>query len=534
MSKKWIALALVIAMMLSLAACGGSQTPKETTEPTQASEAAQTEQTPTEAQETATPTATTTQETLTIALPVEPATLDPFAHSNQNGFICTSLVLEPLIKKNDDGELIPWLATSWEYVDDTTLHFTLRDDVTFQDGSKFTAKDVKFSLTKLAQSSFTSTFFQCIDYENITVEDDYNLTVKLLYTYAPLLEALATLRAGMVSEDIYNEMGADAFARNPVGTGPMKFSRWVTGDRIEMEAYDGYWGEAPAFKKFVARVIVEASSRTIELETGGVDIAFELAAADWNRIDENPETQLISGNTQGISYLCLNNSLAPIAGNENLRKALAYGLNLEALVKAVWQGTADVADSYYSPTIMGHKTIGPREYDPEKAKELLAEAGFPDGLDVTYMTYESAVNLAFAEVLQNMWGQIGVNVSIQFLDLATFTQMNNAGEITMALMTNTASIPDPAAALIAWPTSRTISLRHGDSHIDELLQKGQQTYDEAERIGIYEELQDYLWDRTYTIPIAFPKGAYGARANVTNLPFYPDLMPDMTRVQFVG
>ena len=289
-----------------------------------------------------------------------------------------------------------------------------------------------------------------------------------------------------------------------------------------------------AFKEFVARVIVEASSRTIELETGGVDIAFELAAADWNRIDENPETQLISGNTQGISYLCLNNSLAPIAGNEKLRKALAYGLDLESLVKAVWQGTADVADSYYSPTIMGHKTIGPREYDPEKAKELLAEAGYPDGLDVTYMTYESAVNLAFSEVLQNMWGQIGVNVTVQFLDLATFTQMNNAGEITMALMTNTASIPDPAAALIAWPTSRTISLRHGDSHIDELLQKGQQTYAEDERIAIYQELQDYLWDRTYTIPIAFPKGAYGARADVTNLPFYPDLMPDLTRVQFVG
>ena len=304
MSKKWIALVLVIAIMLSLAACGGNSASQGT------EAAAKSEQAPAEAGAS---TATTTKETLTIALPVEPATLDPFAHSNQNGFICTSLVLEPLIKKNDDGELIPWLATSWEYVDDTTLHFSLRDDVTFHDGSKLTAKDVKFTLARLAQSSFTSTFFQCIDYENITIEDDYNLTVKLLYTYAPLLEALATLRAGIVSEDIYNEMGPDAFARNPVGTGPLKFTRWVTGDRIEMEAYDGYWGEAPAFKKFVARVIVEASSRTIELETGGVDIAFELAAADWNRIDENPETQLISGNTQGISYLCLNNSLAPIA-----------------------------------------------------------------------------------------------------------------------------------------------------------------------------------------------------------------------------
>ena len=522
MMKRWIALFLAAVMMLSLAACGGTS---GTSDQKTAAEGSQ---------NAAASTGTATQETLTIALPVEPATLDPFAHSNQNGFICTSLVFESLLKKNDDGELVPWLAKSWEYVDDTTLHLTLRDDVTFQDGSKMTAKDVKFTLSQLAQSSFTSTFFKCIDYENITIEDDYNLTVKLHYTYAPLLEALATLRAGIVSEDIYNSMGAEAFARNPVGTGPMKFVKWVTGDRIEMEAYDGYWGEPLAFKKFVARVIVEASSRTIELETGGVDIAFELAATDWDRVNENPETQLISGNTQGISYLCLNNSLSPIAGNETLRQALAYGLDLNSLVKTVWQGTADVADSYYSPTIMGHKTIGPREYNPEKAKELLAEAGYPNGLDLTYMTYESAVNLAFAEVLQNMWKQIGVNVDVQFLDLATFTQMNNAGQITMALMTNTASIPDPAAALIAWPSERTISLRHGDSHIDELLKKGQETIDQDERIAVYQELQDYLWEHTYTIPIAFPKGAYGARANIANLPFYPDLMPDLTRVQFVG
>lgn len=524
MNKKWTALLLSAAMALSMTACGGtsSSSPKSMA------------QSFVENQGAATAEGTGTQETLTIALPAEPATLDPFAHSNQNGFICTSLVLEPLIKKSDDGELLPWLATEWEYTDDTTLVFKLRDDVTFHDGSRLTAGDVKFTLTQLAQSSFSSTFFGCIDTENTAVVDDTTIEVKLLYPYAPLLEALATLRAGIVSESIYNEMGPEAFARNPVGTGPMKFSQWVTGDRIEFETYEGYWGEPLAFKKFVARVIVEASSRTIELETGGVDIAFELAAADWGRISENPETQLISGNTQGISYLCLNNSLEPIAENEVLRKALAYGLDLESLVQAVWQGTADVADSYYSPTIMGHKTEGPVEYNPEKAKELLAEAGYPNGLDVTYMTYESSINQAFAEVLQNMWGQIGVNVEIQFLDLATFTEMNNAGEITMALMTNTASIADPSAALIAWPSSRTISLRHGDSHIDDLLEKGQQTYDEEERVAIYQELQDYLWDKMYTIPIAFPKGAYGARSTVANLPFYPDLMPDLTRVQFAG
>lgn len=529
MKKRSLCLVLAGMMVFSLAAC---QKKQENPAPTQGSPQATKDGQFEENTGAASGTGTGTKDTLTIALPVEPATLDPFEHSNQNGFICTTLITEPLIKKNDDGELIPWLAESWEFTDDTTLTMKLKTGVTFHDGSTMTAEDVRFTLCKLAESSFSKALFGSIDVENTKTVGDSAIEIKLLYPYAPLLEAFTTPRAGIISETIYNEMGGESFARHPVGTGPMQFKQWVTGDRIEFEEYEGYWGEKPAFKNFVARVIVEGSSRTIELETGGVDIAFELAPADWQRVNDNPDIQLISGNTRGVSYLCLNNSLEPVKGNLKLRQAMAYGLDMANLVQAAWQGTADVATSYYAENIMGHKAEGPFPYDPQKAKELLAEAGYPDGIDLTYMTYESAINQAFAEVLQNMWGKIGINLSVEFLDLATFTEKNNAGEITMALMTNTAALDDPDPALIAWPGYRTISLRHGDDHIDELLEKGKSTYDEAERIKTYQELQDYLWENLYTIPIAYPRGAFGARSNVANLPFYPDLTPDLTRIQF--
>lgn len=536
MKKKTVISAILAAtMVFSLAACGGGQSGTAATTQAETAGAQETgAQTQADGAETQTDGAEAAghKDTLIIALPAEPATLDPYAHSNQNGFICTTLIFDTLIRRTDDGEYEPRLAKEWEMVDDTTIRFVLRDDVTFHDGSKFTAEDVKFSLGMAAESSFSKNLFGCVDIENTNVIDDNTIEVKLQYAYAPFLEALASHRGAIIPKAAYESMGAEAFARAPIGTGPMKFKEWVTGDRIEFDKYDDFWGEPMAFDNFVARVIVEASSRTIELETGGVDIAFELAPADWNRIDENPETQLISGNTQGVSFLCLNNSLDPIKDNENLRKALAYGLNLEALVQTAWQGTADVADSYYSSTIFGHKAVGPMEYNPDKAKELLAEAGYPDGLTITYMTYESTVNQAFAEVLQNMWGQIGVTVDIQMIDLATFTEKNNNGEIPCALMTNTAVIPDPDAALLAWPTHRTISLRHNDTHIDELLEKGKSIYDSAERQAVYEELQDYLWEKMYTIPIAFPRGAYGATSQVANLPFYANLCPDLTRVKF--
>lgn len=468
---------------------------------------------------------------LTIALPAEPATLDPYAHSNQNGFICTTLVFETLIKKNDSGEYYPWLATEWEFLDDTTLRFKLRDDVTFHDGSKFTAEDVKFSLGLGAESSFTKNLFGCIDIDATTVQNDTTIDVKLKYAYAPLLEALASHRGAMVSKSVYESKSKEELARQPVGTGPMKYANWVLGDRVEFDTYENYWGEPLAFSKFAARVIVEASSRSVELETGGVDIAFDLSPADWDRIDKGANTKLISGQTQGISFLCFNNSMK-LFSDIRVRQALAYGLNLDALVKTAWQGQADVADSYYSKNIFGYKQVGPFEHNPEKARALLADAGFANGLDITYVTYESQLNQAFAETVQSMWKEIGVNTKIQMVDLATFTSMNNNGEIPISLMTNTAVIPDPDAALLAWPTHRTISLRHNDPHIDELLNKGKASYDKEERIAIYEELQDYLWSKLYTLPVAFPKNGYGTRGNITNFPFYPNVCPDLTRVKF--
>ncbi|NLW16254.1 MAG: ABC transporter substrate-binding protein [Firmicutes bacterium] len=468
---------------------------------------------------------------LTIALPGEPQTLDPYAHSNQNGFICTTLVFEPLIKKDDNGEFYPWLATEWEFLDDTTLRFKLRDDVTFHDGSKFTAEDVLYSLAVAAESSFTKNLFGCLDIAGSVIHDPTTIDVKLKYAYAPILEALASHRGAMISKAVYEASSREELGRKPIGTGPMRFANWFAGDRIELETYQNYWGEPLAFDKFTARFIVEAASRSIELETGGVDIAFDLAPADWERIDKGANTQLIGGKTHGISFLCFNNSM-PLFSDIRVRKALAHALDLESLVKTVWQGQADVADSYYSPNIFGYKKLGPWEYNPEKAKALLMEAGYADGLDITYITYESRVNLAFAEVIENMWKQVGVNTTVQVVDLATFTTMNNNGEIPVSLMTNTAVIPDPDAALLAWPTHRTISLRHNDGHVDELLEKGKMSYDQEERSAVYQELQDYLWSKLYTLPVAYPKSAYGASSRIENLPFYPNLCPDLTRIRF--
>ena len=470
------------------------------------------------------------KDTLVLAIQSEPPTIDPYAASTDPTFITGRTIFESLFK-SVNGELTPWLATGYENVDDLTLKITLRDDVLFHDGSKMTAEDVVFSLRYGAESNFTSTLFGCIDTENTKALDDTTVEVKLKYAYALLMEALASHRCAILSKSAYETMGAEAFGRAPVGTGPMMFKNWVQGDRIELTAFDQYWNEKPAFDNLTVRVILEASTRAIELESGGVDIAFSVSPVDWERLNSNPDTKMITGNSLGMTYLCFNNSME-LYGNELVRKAIAYAINVEAVAKTAYQGQADAADSFIARSIPGYKKEGPWEYNPEKSKELLKEAGYENGLEVKFVTFQQQYYNACIEIIQSMLNEVGITCTIDMVDLATFTSMNNNGELPMTVMANSASIIDPASALIAWPLSRTISLRHNDQHVQDLLDAGERTYAMEDRIKIYEELQDYLWEKLYILPLAYPITGYGARANIGNFEYVPTGIPDFAAIEF--
>lgn len=470
------------------------------------------------------------RDSLVIALGQEPPTLDVYAASNECVFLVTETVFESLIK-NVDGEFTPWLATSFDIVDDTTIRFELRDDVTFHDGTNMTADDVLFSMSLAQASNFTNTIFGALDIESSNIIDDYNIEFKLQYPFAPIMEAFASYRGAIYSKEAYESMGSEEFGRAPVGTGPMAFSQWVAGDRVELEIFDEYWGEQPAFDKMVYRIILEAASRTIELETGGVDIVFDLSTTDWERIEEDPNLQLLKGNSLTMTYLCFNNE-NELYGNELIRKAVAYAIDVEPVARIAWNGHAEPADSFMATSIPGYKKLGPWEYNPEKSKELLAEAGYEDGLTVEFVTFQQQFYNAAIEVIQSMLSDVGITANIEMVDVATFTAMNNAGELPMTVMSNSATILDPASALIAWPLSRTISLRHNDQNVQDLLDAGVQTYSMEERVPIYEELQDYLWEKLYLLPLAYPQKGYAASATITNFPFVSTGIPDFAAIEF--
>ena len=526
--KRSILFLVMLVMVLSIVGCQSTPTATATENPSTGDEEKTAEASGDEVV-TETP-ESIRRDKLVVAIGQEPPTMDAYAASNEVVFLATQTVFESLIK-NVDGEYVPWLATGYDIVDDTTIRFTLRDDVMFHDGTMMTADDVLFSMGLAQASNFTSTIFGALDMEASSAVDESTVEFKLQYPFAPIMEAFACYRGAIFSKAAYESMGAEAFGRAPVGTGPMMFSEWVAGDRIELVKNDSYWGQEPAYDKLVFRVILEASSRAIELETGGVDIAFDLSTTDWDRIDEDPTLQLLKGNSLKMVYLCFNNE-NPLYGNELIRKAIAYAINVEAVASTAYQGRAEAAEGFMATSIPGFKSEGPWEYNPEKSKELLAEAGYEDGLEVEFVTFQQQNYNAAIEIIQNMLDEVGITAKIDMVDIATFTAMNNAGELPMTVMSNSATILDPASALVAWPLARTISLRHNDQHVQDLLDAGEQTYALEDRIPIYEELQDYLWDKLYLLPLAYPERGYAASATVVNFEFVSTGIPDFTGIEF--
>lgn len=468
---------------------------------------------------------------LTIAINSEPRSLSPYDDDMTNGFLTTSLTFEPLITKDSNGKLKPKLAESWKWIDNTTLQIKLRKNVKFHDGSPFNADAVKFCLELMATSSFTKNFFGRVDLAKTIVNDPYTITIKLTEPYAPFLSALSSWRGAMISPKAYKEGGKDGFGRHPVGTGPMKFEKWVTGDRVSFSKNDDYWGKPLAFKNMDVRFIIEGSSRTMELETGGVDIAMDIPIADRDRIAKNPKLKLYNGDSLRFEFLLLNIE-KDINKNIKLREAMAHAIDYKALVNTVWRGKAKVADSFLPPSVLGYKPVGPYKYDLSLAKKLLAESGHPNGFTFDFYTWENEYNPQVAQVLQSMWKKIGINMNVHVVDLPTFIKGFNAGEYQVTHTGATAAINDPDAALLIWPLWRTIPLRHKDQKIQDFLDKGVTTYDPQKRKVIYQDMMKYCFDQTYVIPLAYLEFAFGAGKNVQNLKFAPDNVPNLANVKF--
>lgn len=198
------------------------------------------------------------------------------------------VVYDTLVVQNENGEIVPGLAESWEVIDDLTVRFHLREGVKFSNGQELTSEDVVYSLQRATTEPGSASMFSSFDGENTKAVDPYTVDICVKQPFAAIYNYLASSRGDIICKSAMEEMGGEAYGRQPVGTGPFVLSEWNTGDSLVLTRNENYWGDAPAYDKLTFRIITEAANRTIELETGRAWTSSMMCPPvtypDWKRI----------------------------------------------------------------------------------------------------------------------------------------------------------------------------------------------------------------------------------------------------------
>lgn len=443
----------------------------------------------------------------------EPKALDPAAVTAVNDFRILMNVYDGLVRYKDGTlEVEPSLATAWDISEDGTVYtFTLREGVTFHDGSAFNADAVKFNFDRMLDESHPyhntgpfplSFFFSAV--EGVEVVDDMTVRFTLNAPYAPFLSNLAYPTGLIVSPAAVEQHGAE-FGRNPSGTGAFKFVEWRSNEAVVVEANPDHWDGAPALQAVVFRPITDANTRTAEMLAGGIDLMVEVPPVALSEFQGNTYTVHEQAGPH-VWFLILNAKEGPFA-DKRVRQAANYAINKEAIVNDVLEGTAAVAAGPTPPAFAWayNESLEPYPYDPDKARALLAEAG-AEGAELTFYVTEGGSGMldpvAMGTAIQADLQAVGLKVSIETYEWNTFLGEVNPGlegkadMAEMAWMTNDPdTLPFLALRTEAWPDKGGFnSGYYSNPKVDELLEAARAATDQAERAKLYQEMQTIVQD----------------------------------------
>ena len=438
----------------------------------------------------------------------EPKALDPAAVTAVNDFRILMNVYDGLVRYKDGTlEVEPALATDWDISEDGTVYtFTLRDGVKFHDGSDFNAEAVKFNFDRMLNEDHPyhdtgpfplSFFFSAV--ESTEVVDEMTVRFTLNAPYAPFLSNLAYPTGLIVSPAAVAQHGAD-FGRNPSGTGPFTFAEWRSNEAVVIEANPDYWGGAPELQAVVFRPITDANTRTAEMLAGGIDLMVEVPPVALSEFQGDTYTVHEQAGPH-VWFLILNAKEGPFA-DKRARQAANYAVNKEALVNEVLEGTAEVAAGPTPPAFAWayNPDLEPYPYYPDKARELIAEAG-ADGAELTFYVTEGGSGMldpvAMGTAIQADLEAVGFDVKIETYEWNTFLGEVNPGlegkadMAEMAWMTNDPdTLPFLALRTEAWPDKGGFnSGYYSNPQVDELLEAARVATDQDERARLYKEMQ---------------------------------------------
>lgn len=542
MKKRFLSLTLALCMVLTACGSGGKEKPSTTesasapSETSAESASAGVEKGPVQASENEN---ISSKDTLVVAFDREPATLDPLGNNVTVKRMIEGSIFDTLLEFNENMEPSPCLAESWEQIDELTWKFNLRKDVKFHNGDPLTSKDVKFSFLRVSNGTLGNDAAAQFDPTGYETPDDYTFILKTLEPWAFTEARVCSEALSIVPEKVVTEMGDDAFGRAPVGSGAYKFVSWTAGDNITVERNDDYWRDKSILKTIKFRIITEAASRTIDLESGGVDITLGLPTTDADRIEENPDTQLIVSTGATDRYIAFN-CQKDIFKDKRVRQALNYATDKESIrVVCYGENTSETMDSVVPSTLPGHiSSLKQYDYNIEKAKELLKEAGVEDGFEVEFMYLANSTNNMLAELLQQMWSQVGVTLVLKPTESGALTTSLNKGEQELCCAGTSYGLFEAGAGLYNMFHSERMYSGSARSNlsspeVDKVLDEINITSDAEKRAELVGQAQELIHEESPFIYIAFTKNIIGAGSKIRGFVPTPTAMYDFRTVYFV-
>jgi peptide/nickel transport system substrate-binding protein len=480
MNRKWMGLApLLAATALALVAPAAAQTPPNV---------------------------------LVVGQIAEPASLDPHVSTAANDFRIAVNLYDGLVR-NKPGtlEIEPALATDWTISEDGLVYtFTLREGVSFHDGSPFNAEAVKFNFERMLNEDhpFAATgpfplafFFSSV--KSVEAKDDLTVVFTLNEPFAPFMSNLASPTGLIVSPAAVEQYGAD-YGRHPSGTGPFKFEEWKSNTSVVASRNESYWDGAAPLEAVIFRPITDANTRVAEMLSGGIDVLLETPPDNVARFRDDASYQVVEAVGPHVWYVMLNAKEGPFA-DKRVRQAVNYAVNKQSLVDDVLQGTAEVSAGPIPPAFNWayNEDVAPYPYDPEMAKKLLAEAG-AEGAKLTFLVTEGGSGMLdpvpMGTAIQADLAAVGLDVEIKTYEWNTFLSEVNPGlegkadMAEMAWMTNDPdTVPYLTLRTDASPENGGFnSGYYSNPEVDELLAKARTSTDQAERAELYAKVQEIV------------------------------------------
>jgi peptide/nickel transport system substrate-binding protein len=455
---------------------------------------------------------------LTVGNATDMLSMNPYAHSESTQYGRWAHIYEPLDREDPKtGQFQGVLAESWSNPDHNTWDFKMRQGVKFHDGSELTADDVVFSYTRMRtdKDSKQGDVFSNVD--AIEAPDKYTVRI---HTKTPDAAFYTRLAQRYISNKAhFDKLGAEAADKAPDGTGPFKFKEWVPGQRFVIEKNPDYWGaDKPYWDEVVFRPIPEAEVRVTSLLNGETQIVEQVPPQDVERVQGASNVTTAPYRNNRLMFVALNPPLAEPLQNEKVRQAIAYAIDKDAIIKNVLQGKAYRLDQPIGEGILSYddKYQYPFPYDPAKAKQLLSEAGYPNGFTIDFYSpvnrYPKDKDISTA--ITGMLAQIGIKTNLKTPEWATFQDEYVKGKYPMYLI-GRGDVVDPSEYLEQYfMTGVTKRLQFSNPDVDAALKAQQQEFDPQKRLELLRKAEQLIVQQAPSVFLLQYQDAYGIAKNL--------------------